>query len=145
MPKLAIDSDGWIVDGPALNVYPPNDGEEVEYDGEKDIESTTPSKVEEAWNWNDGSPEIQFTGSNIPPEADEARNKILTVAKNNLDWDQSKVRSLRNNQNTNLFFDYLVEGNYEGAKGEIDWVVNNTDLINSNEGQTFKDALDGKI
>ena len=145
MAKLALDKDGWVVGGPAENVYPPENGEIVEYSGDKDIEKADPEAVEEAWNWNNGNPEKQATGSNIKPDKDEARAKVLDVAKNNLGWDQSKVRSLRNNQNTNLFFDYLVEGNYTGAKGEIDWLVNNTDLITSSEASTFKDALDGKI
>jgi hypothetical protein len=112
---------------------------------DEDVESADPSTVEKAPRWDGEKIIMDETGANIQPEPDEARAKILSVAKNNLSWDQSKIRSLRNNQNTNLFFDYLVEGNYQGAKGEIDWIVNNTDLIDSNEGQTFKNALDGKL
>jgi len=69
--KIKTDSNGFILSiGSGLTDY------DHTYDGDADIEPADPSKVAEAWNWNNGSPEIQSTGNNIPPEPQGAIREI---------------------------------------------------------------------
>lgn len=142
MSKLALDSDGWIVGGPALNVYPPENGKKVEYDGDKDIEPRDPSKHETAWHYNDGNPEPRKTGTNIPPEPSEAKQMLLEKAK--IDWglNRGQLRKLRSKYA--ILFDYIEARNFEDAKSEADDALDSND-ITENQHEYIYDLLDGKI
>jgi hypothetical protein len=138
MEKLGIDENGWVVSGPAENV---SGFEIVEYDGDVEIEPADPSRVSEAWNWNGGSPELQSTENNIPPEPDEAKSKLFAHAtdSNGWGWDRSKLRTVRREEG--LFFDFLDAENYDEAKVE----ATDSSSLTDSETQWIHDLLDGKI
>lgn len=133
--RIRTDENGFVTAvGSGLTDY------DETYDGDADIVPADPSQVEEAWNWNNGSPEIQLTGNNIPPEPSEAKQKLFSHAtdSNGWGWSRSKLRTVR--QEEGLFFDFLDAKNYEEAKVE----ATDSDNLTDSETQWIHDLLDGK-
>jgi hypothetical protein len=135
MKYATIDESGWIK---SKYDAPQPDKETVKVPDE--VEPSNTSKVEEAWNWNGGSPEIQSTGNKIPPEPQEAKSKLFAHATDSdtgWGWDRSKLRTVR--QEEGLFFDFLDANNYEEAKLE----ATDSDNLTDSETQWVHDLLSG--
>ena len=133
--KIKTDENGFITAaGSGLTDY------DHEYDGEAEIEPANPERNNEAWNYNDGNPEIKETGANIPPDPDEAKQKLFAHAtdENGFGWDRSKLRTVRREEG--LFFDFIDAENYAEAKVEA------TETSNLTESETHwvHDLLDGE-
>lgn len=145
MAKMSVDSDGWIVGGPAENVFPPSDGKEVEYDGDKDIEPLDPQENEEAWNWNDGAPQIQSTGNDIPPDPDEAYDLIRDQM---VEWEgttQDALNRLDDILNSTPVMDRgLANGRFDIVKNRLQ-ALEARGFISDSERSTIEGFLDGTI
>lgn len=141
--KVGIDSNGWIIDGPAFNVYPPSGGEEKEVpDGVSIDESkiNDPNKSGQALHWNGGSPEVRETGVDVPPEPDEAHVRLLDIARNEWGLTDSEMKTLR--ANNSLMFEYIKFHNYTDAKAQADLAYQDGE-ITSAQRDDVHDLLDG--
>lgn len=134
--RVKTDSNGFITAiGSGLTDY------DHTYDGDADIEPADPSKVEQAWNWNDGSPDIQSTGNDIPPKPSDAKQILFGHAtdSNGWGWSRSKLRTVRREEG--LFFDFIDAKNYKEAKLE----ATDSDNLTDSETKWIHDLLDGKL
>jgi hypothetical protein len=134
--------DGWIV-----TVYGSSQPNKETVEIPNDTEPKKPSDVKEAPRWDGEKVVIEETGANIPPEPDEAKQRLLTKAETpesegGWGWSRSEVRTLRTDYA--LMFDFIDAKNYEEAKNEADHAESQGDITTS-QLDYIHDLLDGKV
>lgn len=134
--KIKTDNNGYIRSiGVGLTDY------DHEYDGDKNIKPGDPSRESEVWNWNNGNPEIQSTGTLVKPDPEDAKDILLQKAKTDWGFNRGQVRSLIKKY---AIYEFIDGNNYEEAKLEVDDAESAGD-ITSSQAKWVKDMLDGAV